>query len=197
MFWRIELSWRVAIASLGAVAVSVAPARVEAQTRLQAVIIVRHGEKAEAPKENPPLSPAGQARAQALLETLRDARLTTIITTDQERTRATAAPLAATLHLTAVIVPRSPDPKKDAVAVAEAVRRAGGTVLVVSHQLTIPLIIAALGGPTIPTMCDSEFSNLYVLVVENLKASGLVRGHYGIPDPSHAPDCHISPVSPP
>src|SRR4051794_23408768 len=88
MFSRIELSWRLAIASLGAGVLSTMPAGVEAQTAsLQAVVIVRHGEKAESPKENPPLSPAGQARALALLETLRDAGLTTIITTDQERTR--------------------------------------------------------------------------------------------------------------
>jgi broad specificity phosphatase PhoE len=193
----VEPSWRVAIASLGAIALAAAPVRVESQAPLQAVVIVRHGEKAESPKENPPLSPAGQARAQALLETLRDAGLTTIITTDQERTRATAAPLAAALHLTGVIVPRSADPRKDAGAVAEAVRRAGGTVLVVSHQLTIPLIVAALGGPMIPTMCDTEFSNLYVLVPEHSKTFGLMRGHYGIPDPPHAPDCHITPVSPP
>jgi broad specificity phosphatase PhoE len=197
MLWKFEQSWRLAVASLGAFALWVGTASAQSQRSLQAVVIVRHGEKAESPKENPPLSPAGQARAQALLETLRDAGLTTIITTDQERTRATGAPLAAALHLTGVIVPRSPDPRKDAGAVAEAVRRAGGTVLVVSHQLTIPLIIAALGGPTIPTMCDSDFSNLYILIPDNSKTLHLVRGHYGSPDPPHAPDCHITPVSPP
>jgi broad specificity phosphatase PhoE len=197
MLLRIELSWRIVIVSLGAGALSTTPATAQSPTSLQAVVIVRHGEKAESPKDNPPLSPAGQARAQALLETLRDAGVTTIITTDQVRTRATGAPLAAALHLTGMIVPRSSDPRKDAGAVAEAVRRAGGTVLIVSHQLTIPLIIAALGGPTIPTMCDTEFSNLYVLVPEQSKALGLMRGHYGIPDPPHAPDCHVTPVSPP
>jgi hypothetical protein len=57
-----------------------------AQTPIQAVIVVRHGEKATTPHENPPLSQAGAARANALLDALRDAGLTTITTTDQQRT---------------------------------------------------------------------------------------------------------------
>src|SRR5215204_7230397 len=45
--------------AIGVAAVSTAAAPAHAQ---QAVVIVRHGEKAEAPKDNPPLSRAGQAR---------------------------------------------------------------------------------------------------------------------------------------
>jgi broad specificity phosphatase PhoE len=191
------LRWRLAVAAFTGAMLSAGPAVAQSQTPLRAVIIVRHGEKAEAPKENPPLSAAGQARAEALLATLRDAGLTTIITTDQERTRATAAPLADLLKLKGVVVPRTPDPGKDAGDVAQAVRRAGGIVLVVSHQLTIPLLVAALGGPSIPTMCDTEFSNLYMLIPGTSNLLHLVRGHYGNPDPPHTADCHITPVSPP
>jgi broad specificity phosphatase PhoE len=192
-----ELRRRLVVAAFGGAVLLAGPAVAHSQTPLRAVVIVRHGEKAESPKENPPLSPAGQARAQALLAALRDGGLTTIITTDQERTRATAAPLADLLKLKGIIVPRTPDPGKDAGDVAQAVRRAGGIVLVVSHQLTIPLLVAALGGPNIPTMCDTEFSNLYILLPENSQSLRLVRGQYGNPDPPHAPDCHITPVSPP
>ncbi|MFL5514508.1 MAG: phosphoglycerate mutase family protein [Gemmatimonadales bacterium] len=161
------------------------------------MVIVRHGEKAAEPKENPPLSPVGEARAHALLEALRDGGVTTVITTDQLRTRATAAPLLSALKLRGVVVPRSADPREHAAAVAAAVRRAGGTVLVVDHQVTIPLIIAALGGPQVATMCDVEFSNLYVLLPSDSTHTQLIRGHYGDPDPPHAAGCHITPVSPP
>lgn len=99
-----------------------------AQAPLRAVIVVRHAEKAAAPKDNPPLSPAGTASAQALLDALRDAGITTIITTDQVRTRETAAPLLAALHLKGVVVPRTKDPKADAAALRDGVRKAGGTV---------------------------------------------------------------------
>jgi phosphohistidine phosphatase SixA len=187
--------WHLLLASIAGWCMPVGLA--SAQTPLRAVIIVRHGEKATAPKENPPLSPAGQARAQALLTTLRDAGVTAIITTDQERTKATAAPLAAALHLQGIIVPRTERPQEDALAVAAAVRRAGGVVLVVSHQLTMPPMIAALRGPAVPTVCDTEFSNLYVLIPGDSSHLELIRGHYGVADPPHDAQCHITPVSPP
>ncbi|HZI77430.1 MAG TPA: histidine phosphatase family protein, partial [Gemmatimonadales bacterium] len=95
------------ISGIGVAVVGGGAAKIQAQAPLQAVIVVRHAEKAATPKENPPLSPAGEARAQALLEALRDAGLTTIITTDQQRTRLTAAPLLEALHLQAQIVPRT------------------------------------------------------------------------------------------
>jgi broad specificity phosphatase PhoE len=184
------------ILKLAALGLAAAPLDfVQAQT---AVIVVRHGEKAATPKDNPPLSSAGEARAQALLVALRDAGVTTVITTDQRRTRATAAPLLSALHLQERIVPRTEKPEEDARAIAALVRKAGGTVLVVSHQLTIPHIIADLGGPSVPTMCDVEFSNLYVLVPSESQGKlRLIRGHFGASDPPHSPDCHITPVSPP
>jgi len=168
-----------------------------AEPPLRAVFIARHGEKATAPQENPPLSPAGQARAQALLETLRDVGLTAVITTQQQRTRETGAPLLTGLHLQPMIVPTSPDPYEHARAVATTVRQAGGTVLIIDHQLTIPLIVAALGGPSVATMCDIEFSNLYILVPAGSTRIALLRTHYGTPDPPRAEGCRITPVSPP
>src|SRR3954467_5606425 len=194
------MQWRP-IAGIVARAVAAVPAsavNLWAQSPLRAVILVRHGEKAVAPKENPPLSPAGEARAQALHETLRDAGLNTIITTDQQRTRMTAAPLLSSLHLKEQIVPRTEKPEEDAGAIAALVRRVGGTVLVVSHQLTIPRIIGALGGPAVPTVCDVEFSNLYILIpATTSRELRLIQSHFGAPDPPHTADCHISPTSPP
>jgi len=186
------------IVALALAAIPPSATRLSAQAPLRAVILVRHGEKAAAPKENPPLSPAGEARAQALLETLRDAGLTTIITTDQQRTRMTAAPLLAALHLKEQIVPRTEKPEYDARAIGALVRKLGGTVLVVSHQLTIPRIIDALGGPAVPTVCDSEFSHLYILIPATASRElRLIRSHFGAADPAHTVDCHISPTSPP
>jgi broad specificity phosphatase PhoE len=185
--------WKVITACM----VTCWPAFVQGQLPLRAVLVVRHGEKATTPKENPPLSPAGEARARALLDVLRDAGVTTVITTEQRRTRDTGAPLLAAAHLRGVIVPTSPDRQRHADAVAAAARQAGGTVLIVDHQLTMPLIIAALGGPSVQTVCDMEFSNLYILLPADSARLQLIRSHYGEPDPPHGPGCHISPVSPP
>src|SRR5215213_2529996 len=183
---------RRAIGGIVAVALAAIPgsaASLSAQTPLRAVILVRHAEKAHSPKENPPLSPAGEARAQALLETLRYAGLTTIITTDQQRTRMTAAPLLAALHQQEQIVPRTEKPEDDAGAIGALVRKVGGTVLVVSHQLMIPRIIDALGGLAVPTVCDVEFSNLYILIpATTSRELRLIRSHFGAADPPHAAD---------
>jgi len=197
MFRTQRRVWHVVATTLITVTFPAIPAAAQSKSPLRAVIIVRHGEKATEPKENPPLSPAGEARAQSLLEATRQAGITTIITTDQIRTRATAAPLLSALHLQGVVVPRSENPKEDAAAVAAAVRRGGGTVLVVGHQLTMPMVIAALGGPAVATMCDFEYSNMYILLADGSARLKLLRSHYGTPDPPRTDDCHITPVSPP
>ena len=186
------------LVSIAFVAVSgtTVPGAALSQQPLRAVIVVRHGEKDTIPKENPPLSQAGRERARALADALRDAGVTTIITTQQRRTRETAAPLADALHLQTVSVATSPDARQHAREVAAAVERAGGTVLIVDHQITLPLIVQDLGGPAVRTVCDVEFSNIYVLIPTAPERMRLIRGHYGAPDPPHGAGCKITPVSP-
>ena len=164
---------------------------------LAAVIVVRHGEKASTGAENPPLSAEGRARAQALVPMLQGAGVTGVVTTQQQRTRQTAAPVAAALHLTPVAVPTAPDAREHARAVGAAVRRLGGTVLVVDHQVAIPGIVAELGGPSVRMMCDVEFSNVYVLIPSGATGMRLIQAHYGAADPPHGPGCRITPRSPP
>lgn len=91
---------------------------------------------------------------------------------------------------------RAERPSEHAEAVAAAARQASGVILVVDHQLSLPMLIKALGGPTIPTLCDVEFSNLYVLVLGSGDSARLVDAHYGAPDRPHGPGCKITPRSP-
>jgi broad specificity phosphatase PhoE len=166
-----------------------------------AIFVVRHAEKDTIPHENPPLNSAGRARADSLAVALRDAGVTVIVTTQQYRTQQTVAPLAAALHITPIAVPiDGKKPDEHVRAVAEAVRRAaraGDVVLVADHQSTLPGIIAALGAPRPATMCDVEFSNLYVLVPAAANGMRLTHAHYGTPDPPHDASCKITPMSPP
>jgi len=166
-----------------------------------AIFVVRHAAKHTIPHENPPLNPAGRARADSLAAVLRDAGVTVIVTTQQYRTQQTAAPLAAALHITPISVPiDGRKPEEHIRAVADAVRgaaHAGDIVLVVDHQSTLPGIIAALGAPRPATMCDVEFSNLYVLLPASASKMHLARAHYGAPDPPHDSSCRITPMSPP
>lgn len=184
--FRALLSLLLAAAIWGACstrAVAQAPARTGSPAL---VVLVRHGEKASDQGEDPALTPAGLQRARALATSLRHAGVTAIITTQLRRTRQTAQPLAAALGLTPEIVPVSVDWDQMDVhvkaVVAALYRHPGEVVLVVGHQNTVPPIIAALGGPDLPGICDPVFGNLYVLV-PGARQAHLVQSHYGAPDP--------------
>ena len=131
-------------------------------------IVVRHAEKA-GPSGDVPLSPAGEARARALAQVAKDAGVSAIITTQFQRTRQTAAPLAAALHITPDVIEATGAAPEHASAVAAAIRQryAGRSVLVVGHSNTVPAIVAALGGPKFPDLCDEEYDNVFVLEKPN------------------------------
>jgi phosphohistidine phosphatase SixA len=131
------------------------------------VILVRHGEKAARPADDPPLTKDGERRARDLAATLADARVSMVIATQFVRSQETAKPVADAAHQSVTTVPATADPKAHAAAVAAKVRSgpAGGTVVIVGHSNTIPLIIEALGGPTMQDLCDAEYANLFVLEI--------------------------------
>jgi broad specificity phosphatase PhoE len=155
------------------------------------VVLVRHAEKAAAPGPDPELSEAGLARAAALAYALSDAGVSSIITTQFKRTRATAAQLAEKLGLTSITVGAGAELAAHAQATATAVRArpAGGVVLVVGHSNTIPVIIRALGGPEFAELCDSEYDKLFVLQIDSAGSARLFRTRYGAPDDPNAPPC--------
>jgi len=147
------------------------------------VVLVRHAEKAASPKDDPPLTKAGKERARALVDALKDTKVTAIITSDAQRTRETAQPLAEALGLKPVVVGLGRSgAKAHAEAVAAELRRlAGGVVVVVDHSDTIPLIIEALGGPRLPEIASKEYANFFVLT-PGPSGARLVRARYGAPD---------------
>ena len=154
------------------------------------VVLVRHAEKAAEPASDPPLTAAGVARAQALAAALRDAEVSAIITTQLRRTRETAQPLAMRRGLTPEVVPinRGAIAAHVETAVAAVRRHAGGVVLVVGHNNSVPAIIAALGGPRLPDICESVYANLFVLVATGGEVR-LVQSHYGAPESDPGPEC--------
>jgi broad specificity phosphatase PhoE len=184
---------RPIVAVLGLLAVQPFPAL--AGTGPQVVVIVRHAEKSDTPKDDVALSDRGRARAEALASALDAAGVETIITTERRRSRETAAPLALRVHVTPVVVPTAGDVDVHATAVAEAVRNGGDVVLVVGHSNTVPAIIRALGGPMIPDICDGQYALLFTLRVESGKPARLIRSTYGAPDPESG-ECNAMKVGP-
>ncbi len=145
---------------------------------LMTVILVRHAEKEIVPPENkdPNLSGAGQARAQELLRMFAGAGLAAIYATQYKRTQQTVTPLADKLGI--------PVTKIEAKETAELVkqiraRTAGQTIFIAGHNNTVPEIIAALGGPQMPIIPETEYDNLYVLTVPSEGPAKLLKMKYG------------------
>ncbi len=193
-YFRSKLIWLLALlcAVINGVgcAVNSRPSAGDKLTLPRQVFLVRHTER-EWEGEDPPLVAAGEARAQALAETLRDAGITRIVTTQWRRTRDTARPLAKLLKLTAQVIPVLEGKARENVdEVAAAVRRyKDETVLIVGH-ITVTGVIAALGGPRLPTICDNVFSDLF-LFTPAAGDAGLLHFHYGAAE-DISPRCRIS-----
>ncbi len=145
------------------------------------VFLVRHAER-EWEGEDPPLTPAGEARARALADALRDSGISAIITTQWRRTRNTAEPLAKLLDIDPEIVPVYEGKARENVAeVARAVRRRKDEIVLVVGHITVTGVIAALGGPSLPTICENVFSDLF-LYTPSAGEDGLLRLRYGAPE---------------
>lgn len=146
------------------------------------VFIVRHAEKADG-TDDPSLSEAGKARAEALAVALRDAKVAAIFVTPLKRTAETAAPLAAAARQVPTAVAFGASSGAHIASVAAAVRAStAASVLVVGHSNTVPALISALGGPTMPNLCDAAYANLFILRIPAEGAPTLVRTLYGADD---------------
>ena len=157
------------------VALCLIVASLRAQTTT--VIVVRHAEKAAEPATDPILSPAGTARAEALVELVKDAGVQATISTQFQRTRMTAAPTAAKLGLTNEVL----DARLPARGVADSIlaKHRGQTVLVVGHSNTVPDIVAALGAPKPAAICDDGYDNAFVVTVPASGPASVTRLHFG------------------
>jgi broad specificity phosphatase PhoE len=147
------------------------------------IILVRHAEKAIVPPENqdPDLSLAGQARAQELRRMLGESGIKVIYATQFKRTQQTVKPLADKLGLTATQV----EAKKTTELVKQIrEQNAGQVIFIAGHNNTVPEIIAALGGPTLPIIPETEFDNLYILTVQSDGTAKLLKLRYGSPLPA-------------
>jgi phosphohistidine phosphatase SixA len=151
------------------------------------VLVVRHAEKVD-DSADPALSDAGAARAAALAQALEDAEVDHVIVTHRQRTRLTAAPLLTMRGLEPEVVAFGADMTAHVEALAAAVRRqAGRVVLVVGHSNTVPLLVHALGGPRQGDLCDARYGALFAVVPG--APARVVVSSYGVPDPPSALHC--------
>ncbi|MGH8596198.1 MAG: histidine phosphatase family protein [Gammaproteobacteria bacterium] len=153
------------------------------------ILIVRHGERDDAasctpPTNNPPLSTAGQARADALAHVSEDTVLQAIYASDFCRTQQTVQPIANQLGLAVTPVNQHAtdgSPDVDALVAHVKSNNEGQKILIAGHSDTVPLIIEKLGGGAVNPIGGAEFDNLYVVTIFKwwfIKRTRVVRLKY-------------------
>src|SRR5882724_3937246 len=124
------------------------------------VVIVRHAEKAANDGNDPDLSSADRARAEALARILKDSGITAILSTEFKRTQETAAPTATSTHVTSTMVEA-----KDTAALVAKLHQLNGNALVVGHRVTIPNIVKAHGIDSPTNIPDADYSELLIVIL--------------------------------
>jgi broad specificity phosphatase PhoE len=148
------------------------------------IIVVRHAEKelggGDPPGGDPPLSSAGQARAEMLARMFGDARapghIDAIYVSPTVRSQMTAAPVASRLGLTPIVAPAH-----DARSLARRVlhEHSGGRVLVVGHSDTVPEIVKSLtGAKGLPPIGEAEYSTMYIVTAPRVGRADFLRLTY-------------------
>jgi len=146
------------------------------------IIIVRHAEQTDPKATDPPLSPAGTARATALAAAIEHSGVQAIYVTQFKRTKQTAARAAALLHVPVTEVPV--DLSHVAGYPRELARRVlsehhGGIVLVVSHSNTVPGIVSALTNVTVPPIASKEYDRFTVVTAGAAGCQHVTQSQYG------------------
>ena len=135
--------------------------------------LVRHAEKQKDGTRDPSLTSDGVARAGTLAAQLKDVAFTKILSTNTKRTRMTASLVAAQAGLEINLCGKCfPD---DMPALAESLKEAGGTVLVVGHSNTTPMLAAALTGQHVDELKDHQYDRVYVVLVSENGNTSLIR----------------------
>ena len=102
---------------------------------------------------------------------LKDAQITAVYTTEYKRTRETAAPVAQSLGIQPEVIPGD-----DLRGLIAKLKASSGNVLVVGHSNTLPQIISALGVSSRVTVAESDYDNLFLVVLE--RPPRLIHLHY-------------------
>lgn len=151
------------------------------------VFLIRHAERADEPRQDPPLTEKGTARSQDLARLLSAAGIKAIYTSQYARTKLTAEPLAKQLGITPTALslklnpsnPRQIAEESTKETVDKILSHGGGSVLVVGHSNSIPDVIKMLGADAAPTIDEKKFDDLFVVTVYGKGKAKVTHLKYG------------------
>jgi phosphohistidine phosphatase SixA len=153
------------------------------------VFLVRHAEKEDEPKQDPPLKKEGVARSQELARMLSSAGIKAIYTSQFLRTKQTAEPLTAKTGVAITALTLKPNPsnlrliaeESTAELVNKILQRPGDSALVIGHSNWIPDVIKMLGGDVVPIIDEQKFDDLFIVTVYGKGKAKVVQLKYGTP----------------
>ena len=151
------------------------------------VYLIRHAERADEPRQDPPLNEKGNLRSQELARVLADANLKGIITSQFLRTKQTAEPLSKKLNVPVTSISLSLNPsnprqiaeQSTAEVTNKILSHGGGSVLVIGHSNSIPDVIKMLGGDAVPVIDEKKFDDLFVVTVYAKGKAKVAHMKYG------------------
>jgi len=126
------------------------------------IFLVRHAEKQQIPGEkDPPLTPTGQARADALAEQLAGTSINRLFATHYRRTQQTLAPLAKRLGRTVQLY----DGHHSSEFLTETLASdCQGQIIVAGHSNTLPELLRAAGVEESASEFDeSRYGELFIV----------------------------------
>ncbi len=141
------------------------------------MILVRHAEKAAG--GDPPLSAAGQTRANLLCHMLQDENLSAVFVSNTQRSEQTGQPTATGQGLALTQYNAT-----DGTALAATIRanHSRKTVLVVAHSNTVDDIAGALGASGVSELPESQYDRMFV-ITRSWCTTRLTRLRYGVSTP--------------
>ncbi len=153
-----------------------ASAQVEKPT---VIYLVRHAEKVTSDPANkdPLLTENGQTRAVALAKKLKKEKLNLIYSTDYQRTKLTAQPIA---EKQGIVVKLYDAKQLKAFAQTILAENKGKNVLVVGHSNTVLETIEALGGQRpVASISDEEYDYFFTVKIQPDSTVKVKMEHYG------------------
>lgn len=126
-------------------------------------VLVRHAEKVDDGTQNPPLTAAGDRRANKLLDLFISADISAIYSTEYKRTQRTISPLANAKNLK-ILSYDWEDPKGLLATMLE--KHAGGIVVISGHSNTTPIVAnILLGEEKLAQFDDGDYGNILIVTI--------------------------------
>jgi broad specificity phosphatase PhoE len=144
------------------------------------IIFVRHAEAGGGDPRDPTLTPAGEARAQALVKALSGAGVAAVYTSQFNRTKQTGDAVAKANNVTAVVVPvagATLDADAGALIARIVKENPGRTVLVAGHSNTVPLMVKKASGVTVDAIPETEFDRMFIVTIRD-GVTSLIQAKY-------------------